>query len=115
MSNPIMNYEFNVWGESEATLALVAYPLVYETDTDYDNNVKLTCDYSEATSHVLRLTFPKDLKAMEYLLDDLYINHYPLTDYDDWLDATAMPEDCPDVITDFLLSLPENKLEMENA
>jgi hypothetical protein len=52
---------------------------------------------------------------MEYLLDDLYINHYPLTDYDDWLDATAMPDDCPDVITDFLLSLPENKLEMENA
>lgn len=115
MSNPLMNYDFNVYGDTDSSLMLIAYPLVYETDTDYDNNLKLTCDYSEATARALRLTFPKDLKAMEYLLDDLYINHYPLTDYDDWLDIGVIPDDCPDVITDFLLSLPENKLERINA
>jgi hypothetical protein len=110
-----MNYDFNVWGDSEASLVFVAYPLVYQHDPDYDGDAKLTCDYSEATAHALRLTYPKDLKVMEYLLDDLYINNYPLTDYDDWLDISEIPDDCPEVIKDFLLALPTNKIEMENA
>ena len=112
--NNLENYEFNVWGDSEATLMLIAYPLVYEDDPDCDHEIRLTCNYKDST-RTLRLTFPKDLKAMEYLLDDLYINQYPLTDYDDWLDITAIPDDCPDVIKDFLLALPENKLERINA
>jgi hypothetical protein len=46
------------------------------------------------------------LEAIEYLLDDLYINNYPLTDYDDWLDIKVIPDDCPEVIKEFLLELP---------
>ena len=106
------NYDYNLFGDSEASLTLTAYPdvIVPEDGVEY-----LTTDYSEANSISLKLTFPKDLKAMEYLLDDLYINEYPLTDYDDWLDISEIPNDCPEVIRQFLESLPINQTKLENA
>ena len=109
--NNLTSYDFNVYGESETTLLLVAYPL--SQTIDKEGVLSPTQNYESES--VLRLKFPRDLKAMEYLLDDLYINNYPLTDYDDWLAINAILSDCPEVIKQFLLELPTNQIEMENA
>jgi hypothetical protein len=108
-----MNYDFNVYGDSPSTLSLTAYPLSLVMNEE--GVLMPNQNYLQANQKTLKLSFPKDLKAMEYLLDDLYINNYPLTDYDDWLDIGTIPDDCPDIIKKFLLELPTNNLEMENA
>lgn len=109
----IMNYDFNVYGDTASTLSLTAYPLSLVMNKQ--GVLTPNQNYLQANQKTLRLAFPKDFKAMEYLLDDLYINQYPLTDYDDWLDIGVIPDDCPDIIKKFLLELPTNQLEMENA
>lgn len=106
------NYDYNLYGDSEASLTLTAYPDIVEI---HDGVEYLTTDYSQANCFSLKLTYPKDIKTMEYLLDDLYINHYPLTDYDDWLDISEIPDDCPEIIKQFLQSLPINQAKLENA
>ena len=108
--NNLTSYDFNVYGESEATLLLVAYPLSQAMDEE--GVLSPTQNYESES--VLRLKFPRDLRAIEYLLDDLYINNYPLTDYDDWIAINAIPDDCPEVIKQFLLELPINLIK-ENA
>jgi hypothetical protein len=105
------NYDFNVYGDSDTSLTLTAYPL--STTIRKDGSKLVECDYSERSAHSLRLTFPKDLKVIEYIIDDLYLNHFPLTDYDDWLDITENKKEYPTLIREFLDLLPENKLEEE--
>ena len=109
--NNLENYDFNVYGDSDTTICLTAYPLKWTYDEAYDGNYRMECDYSEGSWISLRLKFPEDLKTIEYLLDDLYINNYPLTDYDDWLTITENKEEYPQKIREFLDQLPENKLE----
>ena len=108
----LANYEFDVYGDSDNSLTLTAYPLIigngpYGTD-------QIMCDYSEHSAHSLRLTYPKHLKEIEHLLDDLWVNHYPLTDYDDWLGEAQLQAQQPQLIQEFLDSLPENKLGEDN-
>lgn len=108
--NNLTSYDFNVYGQDEAELRLIAYPLGQAMDED--GVLQPTQNYQD--EQTLRLKFPRDLKAIEYLLDDLYINNYPLTDYDDWIAINAIPDDCPEVIKQFLLELPINLIK-ENA
>ena len=105
------NYDFNVYGDSDTTICLTAYPLIYTYDEEYDGNYRMECDYSEHSAISLRLMYPEDLKEIEHLLKDLYINHYPLTDYDDWLGVSDLEAHHPQKIQKFLDELPENKLE----
>jgi hypothetical protein len=107
----LANYDFNVYGDSDNSITLTAYPLVITYDEAYDYNRKIDCDYSERSAHSLRLTYPKHLKEIEHLLGDLWINHYPLTDYDDWIGETELQQQQPELIQAFLDLLPENKLE----
>jgi hypothetical protein len=105
----LRNYDFGVWGDTDTSLIFTAYPLVigngpYGTD-------RIVCDYSEHSSHSLRLTYPANLTEIEHLLGDLWINHYPLTDYDDWLSSIELQKQHPTLIQQFLDLLPENKLE----
>jgi hypothetical protein len=108
-----MNYDFNVYGDTHSSILLIAYPLSLVMNEE--GVLMPNQNYLQSNERKLRLTFPKDIKAMEYLLDNLYINEYPLTDYDDWLDIGTIPDDCPDIIKKFLLELPTNNLERENA
>jgi hypothetical protein len=105
------NYTYNLWGDSEASITLVAYP--DRRKVDADGNAYIETEYSELESHALRLVFPEDLKAIEAMLEDLYINNYPLTDYDDWLDIREISPEYPEQVNQFLRYLPENKLEEE--
>jgi hypothetical protein len=107
----LANYDFNVYGDSDTTICLTAYPLRWIYDEAYDNNRKLDCDYSADTCISLRLEYPQHLKEIEHLLKDLYINNYPLTDYDDWLGVSDLEAEHPTLIQKFLDELPENKLE----
>ena len=111
--NHLMNYDFNVYGDTDTSILLIAYPLSLVMNEE--GVLMPNQNYLQSNERKLRLTFPKDIKAMEQLLDNLYINEYPLTDYDDWLDIGEIPDDCPDIIKKFLLELPTNNLEMENA
>jgi hypothetical protein len=112
--NKLENYDFNVYGDSDTTICLTAYPLRWIYDETYDNNRKLDCDYSADTCISLRLEYPQHLREIEHLLKDLYINNYPLTDYDDWLGVSDLEAEHPTLIQKFLDELPENKLEEDN-
>ena len=106
------NYDFGLYGDSDTSLTLTAYPL--STTIREDGSKLVECDYSERSAHSLRFTYPKDLATIENLLGDLYINHYPLTDYDDWLSDEELQQRETPLVREFLDLLPENKLEEEN-
>jgi hypothetical protein len=106
------NYDFGLYGDSDTGLTLTAYPL--STTIREDGSKLVECDYSERSAHSLRLTYPKHLKEIEHLLGDLWINHYPLTDYDDWLSDEELQQKETPLVREFLDLLPENKLEEEN-
>jgi hypothetical protein len=106
------NYDFNLWGDSETSITLVAYP--HKRRVAPDGNAYIETEYSELQSHKLRLVFPEEIKAIEAMLEDLYINNYPLTDYDDWLDIREISPEYPEEVNQFLRYLPENKLEEDN-
>ena len=107
--NKLKNYDFNVYGDSDNSITLTAYPLSNRIGEDGSKLVE--CNYSERSAHSLRLTYPKRRTEIEHLLGDLWINHYPLTDYDDWIGETELQQQQPELIQAFLDLLPENKLE----
>lgn len=94
-------YDYNIWSQTTNELCLTAYRLVkddigfFQTDTSGSNTT-------------IRFTFPEDTKEIEYLLQDLAINHYPFTDYDTWEDSPATFNGItPPAIQEFLDNLPE--------
>lgn len=96
---PMYAYDYNIWGSDKGEIRLSAYEW-QETDgyieTNYDR------------FHTLQLNAPEDIKEIEYLLDDLYINHYPLTDYDTWQGLEFLTRGTtPAKIQEFLDSLPD--------
>jgi hypothetical protein len=107
--NKLENYDFNVYGDSDKSITLTAYPL--SSRIGEDGQKLVDCDYSADTCISLRLEYPQHLKEIEHLLKDLYINNYPLTDYDDWLGVSDLEAEHPTLIQKFLDELPENKLE----
>jgi hypothetical protein len=111
--NKLENYDFDLWGDSDTSLTLTAYPLAIAIGED--GSKQMECDYSERSAHSLKLRYPKDLATIESLLRDLYINHYPLTDYDDWLSVEELQKQQSPLIQKFLDLLPENNLEREDA
>jgi hypothetical protein len=111
--NKLENYDFGVWGDTDTSLIITAYPL--STTIREDGSKQMECDYSERSAHSLKLRYPTDLASIEGLLGDLYINHYPLTDYDDWLSIEEIQEQQSPLIQEFLDLLPENKLEREDT
>ena len=96
-------YDFNVWSQADGSIALTAYELsfvgAYGPSNIQTNNSRY---------HSITFTAPEDIKEIEYLLDDLYVNHYPLTDYDDWVALDFITRDkAPARIARFIIDLPE--------
>lgn len=95
-------YDYNVWSQEPNELCLTACELEYSTSGTLQSN------YDQGHYHTIRFTFPEDHKEIEYLLQDLAINHYPFTDYDSWEDDPATYAGItPHKIQMFLHSLPE--------
>jgi hypothetical protein len=92
-------YDLNIWSGSAHTLNLTAY-------TRFRNGFGHT---ETNTTHFFSISFssPENIKEIEYLLDDLYLNHFPLTDYDEWVAPYRFfKQDTPESIRKFLYSLP---------
>ncbi len=101
-------YDLNIWSGSANTLNLTAYTRLYNGLGHIETNTK----------HFFTETFsyPENLKEIEYLLDDLYLNHFPLTDYDEWIDHKRLfKQDTPESIRLFLQRLPYYEYLKETA
>jgi hypothetical protein len=96
-------YDFNIWSQASGELALTAYELSFAGAIGFNNIQTNNSKY-----HSITFTAPKDIAEIEYLLDDLYINHYPLTDYDEWVGLDFVTRDkVPARIARFITDLPE--------
>lgn len=103
------DYDYNIWSNDPSSLTLTAYQQYY--DASDDNWVRTdTFKYYSIT-----FQFPQDTREIEYLIGDLYINHYPLTDYDDWVDNVFLfANDAPPRIKNFMDNLPNYDMETRN-
>jgi hypothetical protein len=92
-------YDLNVWGPDSNTLYLTAY----EWETAPDGQLQMNTE----KYHTVKFELLADLLEIEFLLDDLYVNQYPLTDYDEWRDLDDVyNENTPQAIRQFLEALP---------
>lgn len=97
---PMFFYDFNIWGENTANLMLIAS----EWMVDETGNLRTNHD----NSHTITFRAPLEITEIEYLLDDLYVNQYPLTDYDTWEGLEFLTRGpIPAKIDQFLQSLPD--------
>ena len=92
-------YDYNVYGDSDNTLCLTAY----EWERLPDGNLQM----NSSMYHTIQFQYPQHLVEIEYLLNDLAINHYPFTDYDTWKSLKFLTRDtAPENIKTFLDNLP---------
>jgi hypothetical protein len=97
------DYDYNIWSDEPNKLTLTAYELEFVHGVDPANIQTNSSKY-----HSITFTAPEDTAEIEYLLDDMYINHYPLTDYDEWTDLGTLTRDkVPARIGKFLFELPQ--------
>ena len=97
-------YDFNVWSQANGELTLTAYELSFAGAFGFHKNVQT----NNSKYHSITFTAPKDIAEIEYLLDDMYVNHYPLTDYDEWVGLDFVTRDkVPARIARFITDLPE--------
>lgn len=100
-------HDYNIWSGNDNELCLTAYELKF-----YDNGVETnTKNYQ-----TIKFTYPQDLVEIEYLLQDVAINHYPFTDYDTWeKNPLEFQGATPEAIESFINSLPDYKIRKETA
>jgi hypothetical protein len=96
----LANYDFHLYGEKDHTLTLTAYPITW----GYTVDGNLGPETLHGEGQDLNLEYPRDLKAIEFLLDDLAVNAYPFTGIDTWLDPEAIERgtDTPEAIREWL-------------
>lgn len=100
------DYDLNLWGPDENTLHLTAYEWMLSEDGEIQMN--------SSKFYSLEFKYPKDIEEIEFLLRDLWVNHYPLTDYDEWRDYDDVyNEKTPRRIKHFLELLPEYEMEQD--
>lgn len=103
------DYDYNIWSQDAGSLTLTAYRQYY--DASDDNWIRTD------TSKYLSITFkfPEHTREIEYLLQGLYVNNYPLTDYDYWVDNPFLfCNNAPPLIAKFLDELPKYEFETKN-
>jgi hypothetical protein len=93
-------YDFNVWSREANKLCISAHEWEYSPDGYLQTNSN--------KYHTIEFTAPQDTYAIEVILGDLYVNQYPLTDYDEWIDYKDiyLPRS-PKALRDFIENLPD--------
>lgn len=100
-------YDYNIWSIDRGSLTLTAYEWEY-----YDGELYMNTQNYES----ITFTAPEDIKEIEYLLDDMYLNQYPLTDYDDWVKLDYLTRgNTPDRIQEFLHTLPDYNIPQKET
>jgi hypothetical protein len=93
-------YDLNVWSSDPKELWLTAYEWELDETGDY-------VQQNSSKYHSIQFNLLEDIKEIEFLLNDLYVNHYPLTDYDEWRDLDELlNEKTPARVRQFLEDLP---------
>ena len=103
-----IDYDLNIWGSDSGILYLTAYEWkVYE-----ENGEVVEIQTNSEKYHTTDFKAPENIKEIEFLLGDLYVNNFPLTDLDEWIAfEDVVKEDCPPAIMDFLNSLPSYEFD----
>ena len=106
-------YDLNVWSQAPNELCLTAHE--WEATPDGKDLQTNTEKY-----HTIRFVGLENLSNIEFLMGDLWLNSYPLTDYDTWVDLEEIYNDnTPPAIREFLENLPDYVIpqitEGENA
>lgn len=97
------DYDFNIWSDADESITLTAYELSFAGQATAENIQTNSSNY-----HSITFNAPQDLAEIEYLLGDMYVNKYPLTDYDDWVGLDFLTRDkVPARIGRFIFDLPE--------
>lgn len=97
-------YDLNLWSNDSGSLYLTAY----EWEATPDGRDLQT---NSSVYYTREFQAPEDIKEIEFLLKDLYVNQYPLTDYDAWVDLDdILNKDTPETIKLWLNSLPDYKI-----
>ena len=93
------NYDLNVYSDNPNHLYLTAY--------EWQNCPSGGLQMNSAKYHSKLFTYPNDLAEIEFLLNDLWLNQYPLTDFDEWRDLEELYNNkTPPAIREFLETLP---------
>ena len=93
-------YDLNIWSQHPGELNLTAYQW---EQVPFSNDLQTNTE----RSHTVKFHARRDLLEVEFLLNDLWINHHPLTDYDTWVDLDEVLNDkTPARIQEFLAGLP---------
>lgn len=104
---PMFYYDYNIWSIDRGSLTLTAYEWEY-----YDGELYMNTQNYES----ITFTAPEDIKEIEYLLDDLYVNEFPLTDYDVWEGLVYLTRpDTPAKIQQFLDNLPDYNIPQKET
>ena len=97
---PMFFYDYNIWSQDTANLNLTASEWI----VDETGNLRTNHD----KSHTITFRAPLETSIIEYLLDDLYLNQYPLTDYEVWEGLEFLTRGpVPAKIEQFLHNLPD--------
>jgi hypothetical protein len=93
-------YDLNVWSQNPDELCLTAYEWEATPDgKDLQTNTE--------KFYTIRFAGLENLIEIEFLMGDLWLNSYPLTDHDTWVDLSEVyNENTPQTIRDFLENLP---------
>lgn len=93
-------YDYNVWSQCPNELCLTAYE--WEYDPKWEQLQTNTRKF-----HTIRFVGLESLAEIEFLTGEMWLNSYPLTDYDTWADYIDLYTDkTPKTIKDFLEGLP---------
>jgi hypothetical protein len=92
-------YDLNVWSQCPNELSLSAYEWELAPDGDLQTNSNKW--------HTISFIGMNHLPEIEFLMGDLWLNSYPLTDHDEWKDLDELyNSNTPKAIRDFLEALP---------
>jgi hypothetical protein len=105
MIRPKLFYDYNIWSQGKGSLNLTAHEWEYVNGLQTNSNKFYTITFKA----------PADIAEIEYLLDDMYINQFPLTDYDTWEGLEFLTRgNSPARIQEFLDDLPDYEVPNYN-
>lgn len=105
-------YDLNVWSQAPDEVCLTAY----EWEDCPSGGIQMNTE----KFRTIRFIGLDKLTEIEFLTQDLWLNSYPLTDFDEWRDLEEVyNNNAPRAIKDFIEGLPiyelPTNLTKENA